>query len=175
MSRLPEQTVREKLPSKCPCIPLHGDGGGEIDPAAVGDGREGVEDRLVDVGEGPGLGEVEDGLDLDGGHGVDDERAEEEDDVVDGEGDEEDVEGVPLHFPEGSNKSPAHPSRSNPAGGDQDGGFVTKNSVRRFHPSRQAIAPIIYISFFCYRGVFFTKYKILIRKVEVKEIGATHK
>ena len=67
------------------------------------------------MGEGPGLGEVEDGLDLDGGHGVDDERAEEEDDVVDGEGDEEDVEGVPLHFPEGSNKSAATPPRSNPA------------------------------------------------------------
>ena len=97
-------------------IPLHCDGGGEVDPAAVGDGREGVEDGLVDVGEGPGLREVEDGLDLDGGHGVDDQRAEEEDDVVDGEGDEEDVEGVALHFPEGSNKWPAHPPRTNPAG-----------------------------------------------------------
>ena len=103
-SKLKAKCEREVAKSKCPCIPLHGDGGGEIDPAAVGDGREGVEDRLVDVGEGPGLSEVEDGLDLDGGHGVDDERAEEEDDVVDGEGDQEDVEGVALHFPEG-NKS----------------------------------------------------------------------
>ena len=160
MSRLPEQSVREKLPSKCPCIPLHGDGGGEIDPAAVGDGREGVEDGLVDVGEGPGLREVEDGLDLDGGHGVDDERAEEEDDVVDGEGDEEDVEGVPLHFPEGSNKSPAHPPRSNPAGGDQGGGFVTKKSSLVISPQSPSYCPKpqSFISFFA-TEVFF--YKIL--------------
>ena len=106
------------LPSFPPLLPFDGDGGGEVDSAAVGDGGEGVEDGLVDVGERPGLGELEERLDADGGHGVDDERAEEEDDVVEGEGDEEQVEAVALHFPEGSDKScPAtQPPRAIPAG-----------------------------------------------------------
>ena len=106
------------LPSFPPLLPFDGDGGGEVDSAAVGDGGEGVEDGLVDVGERPRLGELEERLDADGGDGVDDERAEEEDDVVEGEGDEEQVEAVALHFPEGSHKScPAtHPPRAIPAG-----------------------------------------------------------
>ena len=136
------------LPSLLPLPPFDGDGGGEVDSAAVGDGGEGVEDGLVDVGERPGLGELEERLDADGGQGVDDERAEEEDDVVEGERDEEQVEAVALHFPEGSHKScPAtHPPRAQsaiPAGRRRVRPrrafrIVTINNdvrISRFHPT----------------------------------------
>ena len=129
MIKSPNPLMSSFLPSFLPLPPFDGDGGGEVDPAAVGDGGEGVEDGLVDVRERPRLGELEERLDADGGQGVDDERAEEEDDVVEGERDEEQVEAVALHFPEGSHKScPAtHPPRAIPAGRgeDQDGRFVS--------------------------------------------------
>ena len=102
--------------------PLHRDGRGEVDAAAVRDGGEGVEDGLVDVREGPRLRDPVQRLDLEGGLGVDDERAEQEDDVVHGEGDEEDVEGVALHAPEVNNmsRSPSsHLPSSEPAGADR--------------------------------------------------------
>ena len=132
------------LPFFNPLLPFDSDGGGEVDSAAVGDGGEGVEDGLVDVRERPRLSELEERLDADGGQGVDDERAEEEDDVVEGERDEEQVEAVALHFPEGSDKScPAtHPPRAIPAGRRRRPRrafrIVTINNdvrISRFHPT----------------------------------------
>ena len=79
-------------------LPLDRDCQRHVDAARVGYGREGVEEVLVEEAEEPGLADgVERGV-VHGRDGVDGDGAHDEEEVVEGQTDQQVVEGVAAHL-----------------------------------------------------------------------------